>query len=161
MATPLSSVHHTAGSIQLFRRECFEAVGGYLPLKLGGEDSIANMMARMKGWETRAFPELKAIHHRHTGTGDGASAIRVKYREGMQDYYLGTHPIFAMLKCLRRYRERPLLLGSVVRAIGFCWASCFGGKRQIPDELVRFIRREQKDRLRGMLRGDREKARLA
>ena len=57
----MNSVHSVAGGIQLFRRECFEAIGGYMALKWGGMDTVAEIMARMRGWEVRAFPGVKGV----------------------------------------------------------------------------------------------------
>ena len=48
---------HVSGACQLFRRKCFESVGGYMPVKEGSIDHIAVILARMKGWKTRTFPE--------------------------------------------------------------------------------------------------------
>lgn len=31
-----TSIEHVSGACQLFRRECFEVIGGYVPLKAGG-----------------------------------------------------------------------------------------------------------------------------
>jgi biofilm PGA synthesis N-glycosyltransferase PgaC len=50
-------VHHVNGQCQLFRRQCLEEVGGYLPVKDGGIDWIAVTTARMKGWKTYSFDE--------------------------------------------------------------------------------------------------------
>ena len=60
-----------AGAVALFRRRCYEEVGGFIPLKVGGEDSVAQISARMKGWEVKPFSELKVLHHRATGMGAG------------------------------------------------------------------------------------------
>ena len=43
------SIEHVSGACQLFRRECFEQIGGYVPVKSGGIDHIAVITARMKG----------------------------------------------------------------------------------------------------------------
>src|SRR5450756_297036 len=54
-----------AGPIQLFRRDCFSEVGGYVASPAGGVDWIAVMTARMKGWTARSFAEkrfLSLIH---------------------------------------------------------------------------------------------------
>ncbi len=50
-----SSVEHVSGALQVFRRECFEQIGGYVPVKGGGIDVIAVWSARAQGWETRTF----------------------------------------------------------------------------------------------------------
>ena len=55
--------NHVAGGCQLFRRQCFEEVGGYIPNRGGGIDWIAVTTARMKEWKTRSFPE-KRFHRR-------------------------------------------------------------------------------------------------
>ena len=52
------------GACQLFRRECFEEVGGYTPIKWGGIDWVAVRTARLKGWQTRSFSEKFFYHHR-------------------------------------------------------------------------------------------------
>src|SRR5262249_11708935 len=54
---------HVAGGCQLFRRECFEEIGGFIPHSAGGVDWIAVTTARMKGWKTRAFKQKSFFHH--------------------------------------------------------------------------------------------------
>jgi hypothetical protein len=43
------------GAFQIFRRECFEEIE-LIPLRFGGEDSIIEITAAMKGWQVRSFP---------------------------------------------------------------------------------------------------------
>ena len=81
----------TPGGFHVFRRECYEAIGGYSVLKYGGADSLANIMARMNGWETKHFPQYQAIHYRTLGTGGGTHILAAKYRDGRAEYILGTH----------------------------------------------------------------------
>src|ERR1017187_4631778 len=59
-----TSIEHVSGQIQLFRRQCFEDIGGYTPIKTGGIDLVAVITARMKGWQTRTFQEKVYEHHR-------------------------------------------------------------------------------------------------
>ena len=59
---------HVNGQCQLFRRQCFEEIGGYVPIKGGGIDWVAVTTARMKGWTTRSFAERTFNHHRKMGT---------------------------------------------------------------------------------------------
>ena len=63
------SIEHVSGACQLFRRECFEAIGGYTPIKGGGIDLVAVITSRMKGWRTRSFTERVCFHHRGMGLG--------------------------------------------------------------------------------------------
>lgn len=41
------------GHVQLFRRQCFEEIGGYAKGSPGCADWVAVMTARMKGWKVR------------------------------------------------------------------------------------------------------------
>ena len=52
-----SRKEHVSGACQLFRRECFESIGGYVPLKTGAIDLVAVVTARMKGWKTETFTD--------------------------------------------------------------------------------------------------------
>jgi glycosyltransferase involved in cell wall biosynthesis len=60
--------NHVAGGCQLFRRQCFEEIGGYVANPAGGVDWIAVMSARMKGWKVRSFSEKRFHHYRTLGT---------------------------------------------------------------------------------------------
>src|SRR5579872_1111227 len=44
---------HVGGQCQLFRKQCFQEIGGYVPSPVGGVDWVAVITARMKGWKTR------------------------------------------------------------------------------------------------------------
>jgi len=62
--------NHVAGGCQLFRSQCFEQIGGYVPNKAGGIDWIAVTTARMMGWKTRSFREKYFFHYRSLGTAE-------------------------------------------------------------------------------------------
>jgi hypothetical protein len=129
----------------MFRRECFDAIGGYVPLRYGGPDWYAEISARMKGWRVRAFPELVVYHHRNTGTADGI--LRYKFRQGLMDFSLGSDPTFEIFKCLSRIRERPYILAGLLRLAGFSWSYCCGEKRSVPEDFVQYLRKEQREKL--------------
>jgi len=137
---------HVAGAVQLFRRSCYEAIGGYLPLKYGGEDTVIIEMARMRGWEVRSYPEIQVIHHRKTGAG-GGSIYRGRFWQGREDYFLGDHPVYFTGKCASRVMERPYLVGSLLRFGGYWWSWCQRGRREIPADVIQYIRRGQMHRL--------------
>ena len=63
-----ANIENVWGGCQLFRRECFEAIGGYIPLKGGCIDHVAVLSARLHGWQTRTFTEKVCVHHRVMGT---------------------------------------------------------------------------------------------
>lgn len=135
------------GAVQLFRRACFEEVGGYLPLKFGSEDTVASLTAQMRGWSVRVFPDLIVTHHRTAGTAD-RSLLAARYREGRRDYAVGYHPAFVLAKALRRLPERPMVAGSVARLAGFTADAARRPARQVNDELVRYLRDRQLRELR-------------
>lgn len=144
----VSSVAH---AVQLFRRECLETLGGYRSFTWGGADWYAEVTLRMKGWEVHSIPELRAFHHRPTGQGFGL--LRYWYRGGKMDFYMGTHPLFEIFKVARRLNGRLFGVPALVRFSGFL-SSCFKREaRQVPDEFMRFLRKEQMERLRSRLLG--------
>jgi len=131
-----------AGAIQLFRRACFEKVGGYHPLQYGGYDSVAQEMARMKGYEVRSFPHLGVYHHRPTGSV-GAGVLRARAREGAQDYCIGNHPVYELAKAIHRIFEAPYCIGSLARLWGYTRLWITGTKVDLPPEFLRYFRRSQ------------------
>jgi glycosyltransferase involved in cell wall biosynthesis len=138
-------VNHVAGGCQLFRRRCFEEVGGYIPNPAGGIDWIAVTTARMKGWKTRSFPEKRFHHYRTLGTA-GRSRAAASFSYGEKDYYLGGSPLWQLFRVAYRATKQPLD-GAALLA-GYCWAAARRTKRPVSRELMRFHRREQMKKLR-------------
>jgi len=138
----VNDVFHAA---QLVRRECYEEIEGYRVLKYGGEDWVAQTHARMKDWKVEAIPNLRILHYRPTDSGTGL--LRSALRQGKLDYSVGSDPLFEVVKCVRRFRERPYVLFSLLRLSGFIWLSINREERQVPEKFVRFLRKEQRKRL--------------
>jgi glycosyltransferase involved in cell wall biosynthesis len=137
-------------AVQFFRRECFDSINGYMPLKYGGPDWCAEVMARMKGWQTESYPEITVFHHRHTGSVEGI--LNAKFRLGLMDYSLGSDPVFEIIKCMYRLREKPYILSSIFRLAGFCWLYIRREQRMVPDDFVSYLRKEQKERVANLLK---------
>lgn len=138
----------TPKAIQVFRRECYEQIGGYIPFRNGGEDSGVEVLSRMHGWQTWSFRDIQVIHHRPVGTGDGHSLLRARFQLGFRDYCLGTHPAFMMFKCAKRcVWERPYFVSGLLRLAGFSYGYLRRESHQLPTEAVRYLRREQLSRL--------------
>jgi len=148
------SIEHVSGACQLFRRECLEDIGGYVPVKGGGVDHIAVITARMKGWKTRTFTEKVCLHHRDMGTAQHGT-LAAKFRTGALDYALGCHPIWESFRTVYQMTKRPFLIGGLVLSVGYVWALIRRVERPVSRELVTFRRREQVRRLRKFLIGNR------
>jgi len=146
-----NSVRSVAHAVQMFRRECFESVGGYVALKYGSPDWHAEVVARMHGWRVEAFPQLQVFHHRPTGSAD--RLIRYRFWEGLMDHSLGSSVLFEILKLARRIPSKPFALGALARFIGFCWGHCHGEKREVSEEFVTFVRNEEKERISSFFHG--------
>jgi glycosyltransferase involved in cell wall biosynthesis len=141
--------NHVAGGCQLFRRQCFEDVGGYIPNPLGGIDWIAVTTARMKGWRTRSFPQKRFHHHRTLGTA-GKSGVAASFSYGEKDYCLGGSPIWQLFRVAYRGTKRPI--DGLALLSGYCWAAIKRMERPVSAELMRFHRREQMKKLSAIFR---------
>ncbi len=141
---------HVAGQCQLFRRQCFEEIGGYVPNPAGGVDWIAVTTARMKGWKTRSFSEKRYHHYRPMGTAEkkGLSAL---FSYGEKDYYLGGSPLWQVFRVCYRSTKKPFVIGGITLLAGYCWAALCRVKRPVSVDLVKFHRQEQMEKLRGIL----------
>jgi hypothetical protein len=147
----LMSLEHVSGACQFFRRECFEEIGGYIPMPSGGVDHVAVISARMHQWRTRTYLEKTCAHHRRMGTAKH-SPLRIKYEVGKLDYALGGHPLWELFRGAYQLKNPPLFLGGGMILAGYFLSALRRNSRPVPDELVRFRRREQMLRLRKIFR---------
>ncbi len=144
-------IEHVSGACQLFRRACFEEIGGYVAVKGGGVDLIASTTARMKGWKTRTFTDKVCVHHRSIG-GAQDGVFRASFKRGVKDYALGSHPIWEILRVVFQMTKMPFLLRGVSLGAGYVWAMVRRLERPVPGEFVAFRRQEQMHRLRALLK---------
>jgi glycosyltransferase involved in cell wall biosynthesis len=138
------SVH---GACQLFRRECFVDIGGYVANAGGGIDWIAVTTARMRGWKTRNFAERRFRHHRKMGTAQ-RSPVGAMFDYGKKDYFLGNSPLWEFCRVVFRAGKKPILIGGGALLAGYCWSALRRIERPVSRELVRFHRSEQRARLK-------------
>jgi len=143
---------HVSGQCQLFRRECFEQIGGYVPNSAGGIDWMAVTTARMRGWKTRSFREKFFFHHRHLGTAErGLLASAFSY--GEKDYYLGGGPLWECFRVtFQMATNKPYVLKGLFIGLGYLWAFVRRTPRPVSPELMRFHRQEQRVKLKGIFR---------
>lgn len=142
-----SSTEHVSGACQVFRRECFDAIGGYVPLEGGGIDDVANIMSKMKGWRVQTFIEKHTDHHRPMGSanrGRFASSMHA----GARAYVLGWHPLWQVFRSLYQMTRPPYFTGGIALFIGYMQAFLAREPRIVPQEAIEFQRRDQMRRLR-------------
>jgi glycosyltransferase involved in cell wall biosynthesis len=142
---------HVSGQFQLFRRQCFEDVGGYVPNRAGGIDWIAVITARMKGWSTRSFREKWFFHQRSLGTAD-RNVLSARLTYGERDYYIGGHPVWELFRVAYQMTKRPYVVGGLAIGLGYVWGVLRRTKRPVSDEFVRFHRGEQMQKLAAILK---------
>ena len=146
-----TNIEHVSGACQLFRRKCFEAIGGYAPIKGGGIDWAAVTTARMKGWKTRTFTEKVCFHHKKMGTGN-TGALMTWFRQGRKDYFLGNHPLWEIFRTLYQMTKKPFIIGGLLLFFGYNWSIISGVEIPISKKLMKFIREEQMKRLKSTFR---------
>lgn len=137
--------------MQMFRRNCFCDIGGLRPLKWGGVDTLAGIMARERGWRTRTFDDVKYEHLRQMGTGAASTLLVTRFRYGIRDQKLGMEPVYALLKFLKRLAERPYVIGSMAWLVGFACALCLPNDENVQTSSRILLRREQWNRLGSIL----------
>jgi poly-beta-1,6-N-acetyl-D-glucosamine synthase len=134
---------HVRGATKIYRRECWEEIGGLL--RAPGWDTIDEVKANMLGWSTRTLPHLQLLHFRFTGAADGAWKDCIK--NGRANYISGYHPVFMLLKCVKRLFAKPYVMGSVGLFWGFLSAYRDRASQVADQRVIAYIRNQQMRRL--------------
>ncbi len=144
------NVENVSGACQVFRRSCYEEIGGYVVAKGGAIDTIASITARMKGWKTRTFTDRISLHHRVIGSAQHGP-IASRFNLGKRDYAIGNHPVWEVCRALYQMTKRPLVLRGLALMAGYLWAATRRVDRPVSAELRAFRRKEQMDYLAQVL----------
>jgi glycosyltransferase involved in cell wall biosynthesis len=146
-----TSPEHVSGACQMFRRACFEEIGGYRPIRTGGVDLVAVVTARMKGWQTRSFPERVCFHHRKMGSANHR-VLANAFHGGFTDYTHGCNPVWELFRSLYQMTRRPFLFGGAACLAGYVWAMITREEKVVSADFVQFRKVEQMRRLREAFR---------
>jgi hypothetical protein len=146
-----ASTEHVSGACQLFRRQCYESIGGYVPLKVGGIDLVAVTTARLKGWQTWTFTEKVCQHHKKTQAGKHTSRTAM-FKSGFHDYLMGGHPAWEFFRSVYQMGKQPFIVAGGALLAGYLWAMVTRAERPVSRELVKFRRNEQMTRLKELFR---------
>lgn len=143
--SPSDPAFHVRGATKIYRRACWEAIGGLLHAP--GWDTVDELKANMLGWETCSFTDIPLRHHRFTGSADGTWRNYVKF--GLANYIAGYHPLFMALKCMRRMLVPPYFVGGIGLTWGFVKGRFTGVPRVDDREFIRYVHQQQMNRLFG------------
>lgn len=141
-----------AGQWKLYRRACFDAIGGFVPEVMW--DGIDFHTARQRGWRTASIeaPELRIVHHRLMGSSD-RSVLRGRLRWGRGQWFMGSHPLYVLGSAVLRMAEKPRLIGGMLIALGYLRSALAGAPRHDAPGFRGELRRWQLGRLRRLVRG--------
>jgi poly-beta-1,6-N-acetyl-D-glucosamine synthase len=136
--------YHAAGASKAIRRECFEQIGGFVPT--AGWDTLDEIRAQMKGWETRHYEDIPFHHLRPEGSAIGL--LRTFETNGRTYYMLGGGWFFFLLKCLRyALIAKPFLRGGVEMMKGYMRSLLSKESRAVNHEEARHYRATLRKRL--------------
>jgi biofilm PGA synthesis N-glycosyltransferase PgaC len=141
--------HHVPGALKCYTVECFRAIGG-MHERLAW-DTIDEVYARMRGYRTRAFPELVAVHHRQWGSADGM--LRGRARHGRCAYIVHYPLPWVALRAVKTAGMRPWGVSGLAYLGGYVGAAARRTPRVADPEFRAFFRRELRGRVLGALPG--------
>ena len=136
---------HVRGATKIYRRECWEAIGGMVQAK--GWDTIDEVKANQLGWRTTTFHDIPILQQRVTGHRAGSWSDISK--NGRAAWFCGYHPLFALARAVRLSTIPPYLLLGLAFASGYGKAMLTRADRIDDPELISYVQREQLNRLRG------------
>lgn len=95
--------HHVPGAFSVYRRSCFEQIGGVREML--GWDTIDETLARMRGFHTRSYLDVVARHRRQTGAVAGVN--RGRARHGVVAWITHYPLYFVLLRAAKLSLVRP------------------------------------------------------
>ncbi len=133
------AIHHyktkesePSGGNMLVRKECLVDCGSSLPLTYSW-DSAIKTKARIRGWETKKFDNIRSVDSREVNAIAGYWAGY--FKTGMGQSFLNLHPIHVILKSVVRSKKYPHYIG-IAYLSGYCY-NTFVLRQKIDDNEIK------------------------
>jgi glycosyltransferase involved in cell wall biosynthesis len=141
------SDYHVRGALKCYTRDCLRAIGG-IEERMAW-DTIDEVYARMRGYNTRTMSQLIALHHRPCASADGLLRGRAR---GGRGFYIAQYSLaWVLARAVKTASERPVGLSGLAFLAGYLWAGVTGVPRVDDPEFRAFVRRERGARVRRAL----------
>jgi hypothetical protein len=137
------------GVAKLYRRECFEEIGGFVHQVMW--DGIDCHRCRMLGWEASSSNDssLRLTHLRQMGSSF-KSVYHGRMRWGRGQYFMGTHWLYLVGIAVYRMAERPYVAGGLCILVGYLQAAWRGEARYEAPGFRRHLHHWQMKELAGL-----------
>jgi len=133
---------HTAGQTKVYRRDCYEDIGGLIHFK--GWDLYDNICANVRGWESKWLPDARHIHLRPEGIEKGR--ITEEFNIGRYEGRLRYSLFFAAAKAFKRMMAQPYIIAGLAQIFGCLYGilfmHCIGTKEE-----RKYLRSQQYQRM--------------
>lgn len=137
-------VHHVRGATKIYRKSCFMDIGGIE--RVLGWDMLDDFTARFKGWEAYT---LDSVHYTSNRVVGGPIGLWRKWMHEGRIAYMQQHLfIYLMARSLRRFVNKPYILGGLLIMVGYVVGSWERLPRIKNQNLIDFLRHEQREYLR-------------
>ncbi|MDW7679446.1 MAG: glycosyltransferase family A protein, partial [bacterium] len=136
---------HTRGPLKIYKSKCIHDIGGLIEEE--GWDTIDEVKANMLGWVTQNFDELRVIHLRRTQSASGA--LRGYLNQGHVAYYIGYHPMYMLLRAVRKMFNRPFIVGGVYLYAGYLQGFIKRAPRFEDKKITNYMREQQINKILG------------
>ncbi|HJZ05361.1 MAG TPA: glycosyltransferase family 2 protein [Patescibacteria group bacterium] len=126
---------HPDDPIRLYRRQCFDDIGGIQIV--GACETVAEAKAKLRGWKIHRFDNIYGKHLRRAHSSTPLWSRLTQY--GSVAYYLGYHPLLALGRlCFDIFFGRPRY-----RFLAYAWGYIRGYIKKEPriddDEILRYF----------------------
>ncbi|WP_425401101.1 glycosyltransferase [Aeoliella sp.] len=137
---------NSVGAAKLYRRECFEEIGGFVPYV--GWDAIDGHMCRLSGWKARSIRDIDVrIHHlRRIGSSQN-SFWEGRLRWGRGKYFIGSAWYYVLAASAYRMFEKPYVVSGVGILLGYAEAVWRRHRRFEQEDVRAALRRFERQSL--------------
>tara|TARA_B100001996_G_C18590321_1_gene565836 strand:- start:68 stop:964 length:897 start_codon:yes stop_codon:yes gene_type:complete len=141
------SPDHTRGGLKTYLRKCYDEIGGIR--EVNGWDGIDNIIAQMRGWETRHVPEAEVRHMRMTGSYSGLN--RGCFESGQFAYSMRYFPPFILARSIHRMSRKPRIIGGLSMFAGYLHAFFFKHPAACEKKVIDFLRWKQRNHILNLI----------
>jgi len=136
--------YHAAGASKIVRRECYKAIGGFVPQK--GWDTLDEIRAGLTGWKTGHFEDIIFAHLKPEGAALGK--LSTHFFHGEIYYQTGGGVYFFIFKVLHRMLSvKPFFIGGAMMIAGYLVSFVKNKERLVNNLEASFYRNQLNKRL--------------